>query len=82
MKPKRFSTPLAGASVIVVLWLGSVVGCAKPAPPDFSILRAPPILSEEAEEQAAQADGSPLAEFAWSCDAYGAYIDKLRDDSE
>ncbi len=32
-------------------------------------------------EQATMLEGSPLAEFAWTCDEYGAYIDALRNHS-
>jgi hypothetical protein len=35
-------------------------------------------MSAEAEEQAAQQDGSPLSEFGWSCNDYAAYITALR----
>jgi hypothetical protein len=35
-------------------------------------------MSEQAEEQAARQDGTPLAEFGWSCLSYSAYIEDLR----
>lgn len=63
-------------SVALALALG--VGCGGVAPPDFSVLRLPPLMSEEAEEQAATLDGTPLAEFGWACDVFGAYIEDLR----
>ena len=57
----------------------SLVGCASSAPPpDFRILERPPIMSEAAEDQAAQQDGTPLAEFGWECLNYAAYIEDLR----
>ena len=57
----------------------SLLGCAGNAPPpDFRILERPPIMSEAAEDQAAQQDGTPLAEFGWSCLSYSAYIEELR----
>lgn len=72
-----------------------VAGCGgRPAPPNFRILRQPPIMTETVEAEATArslvaecADGQegcvPTrddgADFMWACDAYGAYIDDLRD---
>jgi len=76
MRPRSTSTILRKTLVIAAL---SLLGCAASAPPpDFRILERPPIMSHEAEEQAAQQDGTPLAEFGWSCLDYSAYITDLR----
>lgn len=53
-------------------------GCAQPVPADFRMIRMPPIMSVEAEEQAAEQDGSPLAIFAWDAEKYFQYIETLR----
>ncbi|MGB5812047.1 MAG: hypothetical protein WBG86_16040 [Polyangiales bacterium] len=66
----------------------ALVGCsAKSAPPDFRVLRAPPVMSEKAEQQAVDFEDAAraasidpaLPDFAWACDAYGAYIEELRE---
>ena len=76
MQQGSISTPLRKTLMIAALWL---IGCAASAPPpDFRILERPPIMSEAAEDQAAQQDGTPLAEFGWSCLSYSAYIEDLR----
>ena len=62
----------------VALALPVAGGCAKAPPPDFGVLKPAPVMTRATEEQAANEDGSPLADFAWECDAYGAYIDALR----
>ena len=76
MQPRSTSTILL---VALMAAAPSLLGCAASAPPpDFRILERPPIMSEAAEDQAAQQDGTPLAEFGWSCLSYSAYIEELR----
>lgn len=67
----RLISPLVGLAL-------AGAGCCVAPRPDFRVLRRPPVMTEAAEAAAVASDGSPLAEFAWSCDAYGAYIDELR----
>ena len=65
------------------LWLSGAmllsVGCAAAPPPDFRVLRAAPVMSQASVDEASAVDGSALSRFAWECDAYGAYIDELRE---
>lgn len=78
MQRRSTLTILRAILVSVVL---SLAGCAGSAPaPDFRILERPPIMTKAAEEQAVQADGTPLAEFGWACLSYSAYISDLRND--
>ena len=75
--PRRSTSTILRATLkVAALWL---LGCANSAPaPDFRILERPPIMTEAAEEQAAQENGTPLAEYGWSCLSYSAYIEDLR----
>jgi len=76
MQRRSTSTILLKTLMVAAL---SLIGCAASAPPpDFRILERPPIMTEAAEDQAAQQDGTPLAEFGWSCLSYSAYIEDLR----
>jgi hypothetical protein len=36
-------------------------------------------MSEATVDEVSAVDGSALSRFAWECDAYGAYIDELRE---
>lgn len=75
---QRRSTSTIHLKILMVAAL-SLFGCAANAPPpDFRLLSRPPIMTEAAEQQAAQQDGTPLAEFGWSCLSYSAYIEDLR----
>ena len=76
-KPNEFSM-LRRRGWLPGVMLLHFVACNGSAPPDFRVLRLPPVMSEAAEEEAAAQDGSPLADFAWSCDVYGAYVEDLR----
>ena len=90
---RAISTRAESPWLVAVLVLVLGVACAKPAPPDWRILRAPPVMTERVEAEAAarsavaECIGAPAncvptrdesADFMWACDAYGAYIDDLR----
>lgn len=61
----------------------AVAGCVGSVPPpDWRILRAPPVMTDEVIEEAVAIEGTDLSTFVWSCDAYGSYIDELRLGSE
>ena len=73
------STKLLRTWRVAALALVASAGCVEVAgPPDYSGLRIHPVLSEAAEDQAAQANGSALSSFAWACNDYAAYIGRLR----
>jgi len=77
-----YSMHLWALWMIGLLALASGVSCADLSPVNFRILRAAPVMTEQAEVQAVVLDGTPLADFAWRCDQYGAYIDALRSSQE
>lgn len=66
-----------------LLLLSTAVSCAaKPAPPDFRVLRLSPVMGVEAESEAIAFEGTALSDFAWECNTYGAYIDALRESAK
>lgn len=76
--PSDTSTREISRWLLAALLLLSV-GCAASAPPDFRVLRPAPVMSEATVDEVSAVDGSALSRFAWECDAYGAYIDELRE---
>jgi hypothetical protein len=74
-----------------------VVGCGGAAAPDFRVLRAAPIMSEAVQAEAtrrskvAECIDQPLdceltvdevVDYIWATDAFGDYIDELREGAE
>jgi hypothetical protein len=61
-----------------MLALLGLPSCATVSEPDFSVLEVPPTMSVEVVVEAVDQDGSLLSEFAWKCNDYSSYIERMR----